>query len=569
MEQINNEIKDGVHHHGISVPPDKVAEAGLEPRSPSSIPDTVEDLKKPRNQYTPANIHPYALSRTESGVSVERAQAEFAELSKELSVHSEKNRKLSRSRSHRSGLRHQDVEKTGTSSDESSEEERWDLEQTLRGAKEQDYASGIKSKRVGVIWDSLTVSGIGGVKNFIKTFPQAFVSFFNVPETLMHLFGYGMKGREFKILRNFRGVVRPGEMVLVLGRPGSGCTTFLKVISNQRFGYTKVTGEVLYGPYDAKTFEKKYRGEAVYNLEDDIHHPTLTVGQTLGFALDVKTPGKRPGEMSKAEFKGKVINLLLKMFNIEHTLNTIVGNPFVRGISGGERKRVSIAEMMVTSACICAWDNTTRGLDASTALDYAKSLRIMTNIYKTTTFVSLYQASENIYNQFDKVMVIDEGRQVFFGPIREARAYFEGLGFREKPRQTTPDYLTGCTDPFEREYKDGMSEANAPSTADSLVKAFDNSRFSNLLSNDMKLYRQEVKNEEAAFKEFEIAHHEAKRRGTSKSSVYGAPFYLQVWALMQRQFLIKWQDKFSLVVSWITSITIAIILVSSIMMETK
>ena len=76
------------------------------------------------------------------------------------------------------------------------------------------------------------------------------------------------------------------------------------------------------------------------------------------------------------------------------------------------RKRVSIAEMMITSATVCSWDNSTRGLDASTALDYAKSLRIMTNIYKTTTFVSLYQASENIYNQFDKVMVIDSGRQV-------------------------------------------------------------------------------------------------------------------------------------------------------------
>ena len=119
-------------------------------------------------------------------------------------------------------------------------------------------------------------------------------------------------------------------------RPGSGCTSFLKVIANQRFGYTKIDGEVLYGPFDAKVFEKKYRGEAVYNQEDDVHHPTLTVGQTFGFALDTKTPGKRPGGMTKKEFKSKVIDLLLKMFNIEHTLNTIVGNPFVRGISGGE-----------------------------------------------------------------------------------------------------------------------------------------------------------------------------------------------------------------------------------------
>jgi len=195
-----------------------------------------------------------------------------------------------------------------------------------------EQESGIRSKHIGVIWENLTVSGTGGVTNFVKTFPGAFISFFNVIETGMHILGIGKKGREVNILQNFRGLVHPGEMVLVLGRPGSGCTTFLKVIANQRFGYTGVNGEVLYGPFDAKTFAEQYRGEAVYNQEDDVHHPTLTVGQTLGFALDTKTPGKRPHGMSKADFKDKVITMLLKMFNIEHTRNTIVGNPFVRGM---------------------------------------------------------------------------------------------------------------------------------------------------------------------------------------------------------------------------------------------
>lgn len=496
-----------------------------------------------------------SLQRTTSGVDVKQAERDFAELSKELSSIS---RRISRTQSKASGARGRDLEKAVSSSDETSEEA-FDLEYTLRGNREADHAAGIKSKYIGVIWDDLTVRGIGGVKNFVKVFPDAFVDFFNVPGTIMSWFGLGKKGREFDILRGFRGVVKPGEMVLVLGRPGSGCTTFLKVIANQRYGYTGIDGEVLYGPFDSATFEKLYRGEAVYNQEDDVHHPTLTVGQTLGFALDTKTPGKRPQGLSKAEFKDRVIHLLLKMFNIEHTINTIVGNPFMRGVSGGERKRVSIAEMMITRATVCAWDNSTRGLDASTALDYAKSLRIMTNIYKTTTFVSLYQASENIYKQFDKVMVIDEGRQVFFGPASEARAYFEGLGFLEKPRQTTPDYLTGCTDEFEREYKEGRSPENAPSTPDSFVEAFNKSVFSEKLGKEMADYRESIKEEKQIHDDFVAAHREAKRKHTPKNSVYSVPFHLQIWALMQRQFLIKWQDKFSLTVSWITSITIAIV----------
>lgn len=78
------------------------------------------------------------------------------------------------------------------------------------------------------------------------------------------------------------------------------------------------------------------------------------------------------------------------MLNISHTKKTLVGDEFVRGVSGGERKRVSIAEMMATRARVQCWDNSTRGLDASTALDFVKSLRIMTDVLGQTTFVSLY-----------------------------------------------------------------------------------------------------------------------------------------------------------------------------------
>ena len=77
------------------------------------------------------------------------------------------------------------------------------------------------------------------------------------------------------------------------------------------------------------------------------------------------------------------------MLNITHTENTLVGDSFVRGVSGGERKRVSIAEMMTTRARVQCWDNSSRGLDASTALDFVRSLRIMTDVLGQTTFTTL------------------------------------------------------------------------------------------------------------------------------------------------------------------------------------
>jgi ATP-binding cassette subfamily G (WHITE) protein 2 (SNQ2) len=196
-------------------------------------------------------------------------------------------------------------------------------------------------------------------------------------------------------------------MCLVLGTPGSGCTTFLKTIANRRQGFYRIGGDVRYAGIDAQEMAKTYKGEIVYNAEgvfsglllvdcsmpssDDIHIPTLTVGQTLEFALSTKTPGSKgrlPG-LSRSEFNASVKDMLFRMLNITHTENTLVGDSFVRGVSGGERKRVSIAEMMTTRARVQCWDNTSRGLDASTALDFVRSLRIMTDVLGQTTFTTL------------------------------------------------------------------------------------------------------------------------------------------------------------------------------------
>ncbi|OTA91908.1 hypothetical protein M434DRAFT_396848 [Hypoxylon sp. CO27-5] len=523
-------------------------------RAPSTNSTAGGDLEDQREAARQNN--PNGFSRVNTGVSVEQAEADFAELQRELTGLSRASRTRSR--------RESDVEKGIHGSIESPESEGsieiFDLETTLRGGLDAEREAGIKPKHIGVYWDGLTVKGMGGTTNFVKTFPDAFKDFVDYWTPLMSLLGKGRKGTEVTILDNFKGVVNPGEMVLVLGKPGSGCTTFLKSIANQRWGYTSVTGEVLYGPFTAKEF-KQYRGEAVYNQEDDIHHATLTVEQTLRFALDTKVSNKLPAGTTKSKFKEDVITMLLKMFNIEHTRKTVVGDALVRGVSGGERKRVSIAEMMITNACILSWDNSTRGLDASTALDFVKSLRIQTNLYKTSTFVSLYQASENIYKQFDKVLVIDAGKQVYFGPTSEARAYFEGLGFLPRPRQTTPDYVTGCTDEFEREYSEGYSPKNAPHSPETLAEAFEKSRFAQQLNAEMAEYKAKLEHDQevARHNDFRAAVRESKRSG-AKHSVYSVGFHLQVWALMKRQFALKLQDKLSLSLSWIRTIVIAIVL---------
>jgi len=509
----------------------------------------VEELREEARRQNPNG------STNIGSVSVRGAEEDFAELQRELSRLS----RASRTENHApAGDSEKGVVVIGSPASE-EEAPQFDLEAALRGNLNSEREAGIRPKHIGVYWDGLTVKGMGGSTNYVKTFPDAFTDFFDVITPVLGWLGMRKKGTEVTLLNSFKGICKPGEMVLVLGKPGSGCTTFLKSIANQRYGYTSVTGDVLYGPFTADEF-KQYRGEAVYNQEDDLHHPTLTVEQTLAFALDVKIPGKLPAGITKQALKERVITTLLKMFNIEHTRNTVVGGHFIRGVSGGERKRVSIAEMLVSNACILSWDNSTRGLDASTALDFAKSLRVQTDLYKTTTFVSLYQASENIYNVFDKVLVIDEGRQVYFGPISEARGYFEGLGFLPRPRQTTPDYVTGCTDAFERDYRDGRSPENAPHSAETLETAFKESKFAKALDSEMAEYKKSLNEETQKHEDFQVAVSEQKRLGAAQKSVYSVGFQQQVWALMKRQFVLKMQDVLALVLSWLRSIIIAVVL---------
>lgn len=358
------------------------------------------------------------------------------------------------------------------------------------------------------------------------------------------------------------GVLKPGEMCLVLGCPGSGCTTFLKTIANQRREFGRVSGDVRYAGIDADEMANHYKGEVVYNQESDIHLATLTVQQTLAFALSTKTPGpnaRLPG-VSRKDFAKEIENTLLKMLNIEHTRNTLVGNEFVRGVSGGERKRVSIAEMMATRARVQCWDNSTRGLDASTALDFVKSLRIMTDVLGQTVFVTLYQAGEGIYNLFDKVMILDEGHQVFYGPPSEARAYFESLGYNKLPRQSTADYLTGCTDKNERQFAPGLSAHSVPSTPEALKEAFHASRYGRALQDDLEKYKLLQATEKADQEAFRDAVIFEKKRGVSKKSPYTLGFFGQVKALTRRQFQLRIQDRFQLITSyglaWILAIVI-------------
>lgn len=426
------------------------------------------------------------------------------------------------------------------------EEEKAEIERLMSrmfGKTRQAHSEDEKTRHVGLVFKNLTVKGMGLGAALQPTLSGPFLA---LPRLLKGLLGGKKAGRKppvRTILNDFTGCVRPGEMLLVLGRPGSGCSTFLKVLANQRYGFTSIDGDVTYGGTDSRTMGKHYRSEVLYNPEDDLHYATLKVKETLKFALKTRTPGKasrNEGE-SRSDYVTEFLRVVSKLFWIEHTMNTKVGNEMVRGVSGGEKKRVSIAEAMITKASTQCWDNSTRGLDASTALEYVQSLRSLTNMAHISTSVALYQAGESLYDLFDKVVLIEEGRCLYFGRAEDAAAYFEGLGFRRPQRWTTADFLTSVSDPHERQVQEGY-EDRIPRSAEQFEAAYAKSNIYQDNLRDIESFEQEV--------EMQRQERLAASSKAVKEKNYTLSFWKQVTACTHRQFLVMIGDPISLYGKW-------------------
>lgn len=231
----------------------------------------------------------------------------------------------------------------------------FDPDKWVRRMIERFAAEGKHAYRTGVKFTNLSVSGTAPAIQLQETVG----SFLAAPLNPGRFLSFGNKDKPHKqILNQFNGLIKPGELLIVLGRPGSGCSTLLKTMCGELYGLNVDDGShISYNGIPQKQMQKEFKGEAIYNQEVDKHFPHLTVGQTLEFAAAVRTPSNRVQGMSREDFTRGISQVVMAMCGLSHTYNTKVGNDFVRGVSGGERKRVSIAEMMLAGSPFSAWDN--------------------------------------------------------------------------------------------------------------------------------------------------------------------------------------------------------------------
>ncbi|KAK5733163.1 Multidrug resistance protein [Elasticomyces elasticus] len=398
--------------------------------------------------------------------------------------------------------------------------------------KLRDAENKLPGRTGGVAFRNLNVHGYGAATDYQKDVGNVWLETLG---PLKKLLGQE-KPRRIDILRDFEGLVESGEMLVVLGPPGSGCSTFLKTITGETHGFIVDDGSwVNYQGIPPEHMHKYFRGEAIYTAEVDVHFPMLSVGDTLTFAARARAPKITPGGVKPLVYAEHLRDVVMATFGIGHTVNTRVGNDFVRGVSGGERKRVSIAEAALSGAPLQAWDNSTRGLDSANAIEFCKTVRLSTELAGCAAMVAIYQAPQAAYDIFDKVLVLHEGRQIFFGKSKEATAYFERLGFLRPDRQTDADFCTSMTSSQERVVRSGW-ENKVPRTPDDFAAAWKKSPECKQLLLDIEKYEQQFPFEGEQYQQFVQSRQAQQARGQRTKSPYTLSYVQQVQLCLWRGF---------------------------------
>ncbi|XP_012849226.1 PREDICTED: ABC transporter G family member 26 [Erythranthe guttata] len=221
-----------------------------------------------------------------------------------------------------------------------------------------------------------------------------------------------------QILKGITGSIGPGEILALMGPSGSGKTTLLKIIGGRL--NENVKGSVTYNDISYSPVLKRRIG---FVTQDDVLFPQLTVEETLVFAASLRLPSR----MSVRQ-KYERVEMIVKELGLERCRHTRIGGGFIKGISGGERKRTSIGHEILVDPSLLLLDEPTSGLDSTSA---NRLLQILQDLGKAgrTIITTIHQPSSRMFHKFDRVLLIAEGYPVYYGKARDSMEYFSCLRF--------------------------------------------------------------------------------------------------------------------------------------------
>ncbi|KAF7025963.1 hypothetical protein CFC21_038106 [Triticum aestivum] len=309
---------------------------------------------------------------------------------------------------------------------------------------------------------------------------EAYVGSRGLP-TILHTYANVLEGmanslhitpnrkQKISVLHNVSGTIKPHRMTLLLGPPGAGKTTLLLALAGTLPSSLEMSGKITYNGHTMDEFVP--RRSAAYVSQNDLHIGELTVRETVNFSAKCQGSGHRFDllmELSRREKEANikpdpeidvylkaaatgeqkaevVTNHILKILGLDMCADTIVGNNMLRGISGGQKKRVTTAEMLVTPGRALFMDEISTGLDSSTTFQIVNSIRQTIHTLGGTAVISLLQPAPETYELFDDIILLSDGQVVYNGPREQVLEFFESAGFRCPERKGVADFLQEVT----------------------------------------------------------------------------------------------------------------------------
>ncbi|KAM3262085.1 hypothetical protein ACQJBY_052645 [Aegilops geniculata] len=336
--------------------------------------------------------------------------------------------------------------------------------QMLREKKER---LGFVSEKVEVRFEELTVEADVRVgRRALPTLLNCAVNAAQELATYSHM--CTTRKEPIKIINGASGIIHSSRMTLLLGAPGSGKTTFLKALAGKLDSSLKLKGKVMYNGQEVNFSTPQYMH--AYISQYDLHNAEMTVRETIDFSSKMLGTNNefgmlgeglisKDGRINKVnqdidsfmktstfgEGSNLTTNYIIKILGLSDCADTLVGDELRRGISGGQRKRATIGEMLVGLARCFFMDDISTGLDSSTTYEILKFVQQMTHMMDLTMVISLLQPPPETLELFDDIILLCEGQIVYHGPRENAINIFEIMGFKCPDRKNVADFLQEVT----------------------------------------------------------------------------------------------------------------------------